>query len=149
MEKIINNNIVITTLDDLELFAKEMAGKIRNGSFIYLKGDLGTGKTAFSKFFLKAKGYSGLVTSPTYSLMLEYELDDCFVIHCDLYRLADPEELYEIGLLDIAYENKAIVLIEWPEKGKKVLPNPDIIITFELSNNKRIVTVNKGNKESN
>ena len=137
----------ITKLEDLELLAKKLSDIVKIGNFIYLEGDLGTGKTAFAKLFIKHKGYNGLVTSPTYSLMNEYnvksesKIKTETLIHCDLYRLADPEELYEIGLLDIAAQNNSIVLVEWAEKGKGILPKADIIIKLELSKYKRTANI--------
>ncbi len=128
-----NHSIIsLPNLAALDLAAKRLAAQIPAGSWVYLQGDLGAGKTTFSKAFIAQKGCDERVTSPTYALMQDYDTAAGTVIHCDLYRLGDPEELYEIGLLDIAEERRAVVLVEWPSKGHGVLPAPDFILDFDI-----------------
>lgn len=89
---------------------------------IYLHGKLGAGKTTFARHFVQGLGVKGAIKSPTYTLIEPYETEVGALFHSDLYRLASPLELYDLGLL----EEEGIWLIEWPEKGEGVLPKPDL-----------------------
>lgn len=130
----INEQIVdLPDLAALDAIAAQLSQYIPAGSWVFLQGDLGAGKTTFSKAFIKHKGCDERVTSPTYALMQDYHTETGTVIHCDLYRLGEPEELYEIGLLELAEENAAVILVEWATKGRGVLPQPDFTLAFDIT----------------
>ena len=114
---------------DIEAFANKFSLKIPTPLIIWLKGDLGAGKTTFARSLIQALGYEGRVKSPSYGLLEQYQAGRWQVIHMDLYRISDPSELEFLALEDLLDE-ASLLLIEWPEKGEQCLPQPDFIFEF-------------------
>ena len=116
--------------EDTMFVAGLFATAIGAGGVIYLEGDLGAGKTTFVRGFMRGLGFLDAVKSPTFTLVEPYELCRGQVYHFDLYRLGHPEELEYLGVDDYFNEN-ALCLIEWPEKGSGYLPDCDILLSIE------------------
>lgn len=121
-------------------FAAQLAQALSPGMVIYLQGDLGAGKTTLTRGLLNSLGYQGKVKSPTYTLMESYQIKELAFRHFDLYRLQDPEEWEAAGFRD-EFNDKNILLIEWPEKANGILPPADITVTILVLNTGRELTL--------
>ena len=99
---------------------------------IWLLGDLGAGKTTLARGLLEALGVTGRIRSPTYTLMEPYDLGGSSVLHMDLYRLADPLELQNLGLADYPPQQH-LWLVEWPEKGGGLLSAADLKVDLKVA----------------
>ncbi|WP_298508674.1 tRNA (adenosine(37)-N6)-threonylcarbamoyltransferase complex ATPase subunit type 1 TsaE [uncultured Ruminobacter sp.] len=113
---------------------------------IYLTGDLGAGKTTMTRGFVRSRGYKGVVKSPTYTLVEEYQTDGVYVYHFDLYRLNDPEELEMMGIRDY-FSPSSVRIVEWPSKGEGILPEADLEVNLEIVGNSRNAVIYARNEK--
>ncbi len=110
---------------------------------ICLRGEVGSGKTTFSKAFLKFLSSDNLVTSPSFSLINSYESASGSIIayHIDLYRVKSKEEVIDLDL-DYYFDSDVFVLVEWPDIAEYMLPIPRLELHFEhISENERKVNL--------
>ena len=108
-----------------------IAPLLKPGMRIYLYGDLGAGKTTFTRALLHALGHKGPVKSPTYTLVEIYVISGYILYHFDFYRFNDPEEWREAGL-DEHFNEHSVCFVEWPEKAADVLPPADLELRFSF-----------------
>ncbi|GAB6405277.1 tRNA (adenosine(37)-N6)-threonylcarbamoyltransferase complex ATPase subunit type 1 TsaE [Pseudomonas sp. MHK4] len=121
-------------------FGARIARITEGHGLIFLEGNLGMGKTTLSRGIIRALGHVGAVKSPTFTLVEPYEIGDIRAFHFDLYRLVDPEELEYLGIRDY-FEDDALCLIEWPDKGAGFLPKPDLTITISPQDSGRSLKI--------
>ena len=121
-------------------FGARIARITEGHGLIFLEGNLGMGKTTLSRGIIRGLGHVGAVKSPTFTLVEPYEIGDIRTFHFDLYRLVDPEELEFLGIRDY-FEDDALCLIEWPDKGAGFLPKPDLTITISPQDSGRSLKI--------
>lgn len=134
-------NFILKDETDTAHLAQVLAKTNPTGS-LWLSGDLGAGKTTFTRHLLHAFGHTGAVKSPTYTLVEPYLINNKPVYHADLYRLNDPNELDFIGFFEYFDEPNSLVVIEWASRAESILPKPDIELKItRLDDDKRTVEV--------
>ncbi len=106
--------------------AKELGSILKAGDIICLNGDLGAGKTAFTNGIAKALGIKGYVTSPTFTIVNEYQ-GKLPLFHFDVYRIADADEMYDIGFEEYI-NGDGVVVIEWSDLIRDIIPEEQIRI---------------------
>ena len=104
-------------------------GKLKPGAVICLDGDLGAGKTVFVKGVAKGLGITDTVCSPTFTILQEYRDGRMPLYHFDVYRIEDPEEMYEIGFDEYLY-GEGVCLIEWAKNVAELIPDGALKITI-------------------
>ena len=107
-----------------------------------LAGSLGAGKTTLARAALRALGVAGTVRSPTYTIAEPYETRIGRVWHLDLYRIAHPDELEFIAIRDLVADSTAC-LVEWPERGRGGLPEPDCLLTITAAGHRRRLRIDR------
>lgn len=116
-------------------FGRQCAALFRAPAIVYLNGDLGAGKTTFTRGLLRGMGHTGTVKSPTYAIVESYTLPEITINHFDLYRFSTAEEWEDAGLDDLT--PNSLCLIEWAQQGSDYVPAPDYIIEFTHQDNGR------------
>lgn len=142
-------NFELKTVEDTEALGAKLWEILPPKSLVFLNGDLGAGKTTLVRGVLRATGYTGAVKSPTFTIVEEYLIGERKILHFDLYRLTDPEELEWIGIRDYMAQT-SLCFIEWSELGRGFLPAPDLILNLAINGHYRTVEMlaNSKNAES-
>lgn len=108
--------------------------KLKSGSVLALKGDLGGGKTTFTKGIAKGMGIKEEVTSPSFTLMKIYKTKEGSLYHFDFYRIDSPKDMAGYELEEALRDEKGIVIVEWAEKIETVLPKEKLVVKFKYIN---------------
>ena len=119
------------------LLGGQLAQVLHPGLVIFLRGDLGAGKTTFARGILRGLGYEGKVKSPTYNLIELYKISKLYLYHFDFYRFEDPAEWEDAGFREY-FNAESICLVEWPEKAGDLLSPPDLHITLDFDGPARL-----------
>ncbi len=140
--------MIIESFKDKDTYeiGKKLGEKAKPGQVICLFGDLGTGKTVFTKGFAQGLGISEPVNSPTFTILQVYDEGRIPLYHFDVYRIQDVEEMYEIGFEDYIY-GQGVSLIEWANIIEEILPGDRITVIIEKDLDKgfnyRKLTINQ------
>ena len=136
-----NKNYLIKNLSDYETLFKNINLYNNNRAIVFLRGELGSGKTTFIQNYLKCKYSFTNASSPTFGIVNTYPINEIMIYHYDLYRITKPAELNDIGLYD-NLESNTLHFIEWPEIIPKQISKPNIIINFQSLSKERIISIN-------
>lgn len=117
---------------------ERLADSMPPAAVVFLRGELGAGKSSIARAMLRRLGVIGSIKSPTYSLVERYALAEGEAVHLDLYRIAEAAELEFLGLDELAAQAR-LWLVEWPERGSSALPPPDLEIDLAVSGAGRAV----------
>jgi tRNA threonylcarbamoyladenosine biosynthesis protein TsaE len=133
------------TPEDFKKLAGEIAENLTPNDVLALYGDLGAGKTTFTRYLVECLGISARVQSPTFVIARKYNGSGKYintVNHIDLYRVSSEDEIDDLGLDEIIREPSSVTVIEWPEMAEKYLPENVIKMYFEyFEENQRKITI--------
>ena len=133
--------MIVKSLDHLNQISKTISQKLENGDCIFLIGEIGVGKTTFTRHLINnLQNQEGVketeVLSPTFNLLYEYEIKDLKIMHYDLYRIKKINELDHLGIF--SESEKIVKIIEWPDLIKTSLSNKlEIYLSYAASENER------------
>jgi tRNA threonylcarbamoyladenosine biosynthesis protein TsaE len=122
-------------------FGVRLAAAMSGGLALFLRGELGAGKTTLTRGIARGLGHEGAVKSPTYTLVEPYLELSTPLYHFDLYRLGDAEELEYMGIRDY-FDSGAVIVVEWPERGGDFLPVADLEIRLDVGARTRKLRLN-------
>lgn len=136
----------VGSVDETWKVARELAAELKPGDVVCLEGDLGAGKTTFTQGFASYLGAKRAVTSPTFCLVVEHPTSKFLLVHMDLYRLHDPDDVLTIGWEDYLARG-AVLFVEWPDRAGDLIPADAWHLEFRLvadDPDARVITVRRG-----
>ena len=145
-----NNNKIYKSHSsgETEKIAEDFSKRLKAGDIVFLRGNLGSGKTTFVKGLAKGLGVKGRIISPTFVIVREHSIEKVTngiekLYHLDLYRLSSPEEVKNVLLQDILDDKKSITAIEWPDIGQEIVKEHYWSVNFtNQDENERVIEVN-------
>lgn len=138
-------NFKVENEKEMKVFAEKLADRLKAGDIVALIGDLGTGKTTFSKYVAASLGVKETITSPTFNIVKEYHSGRLPFYHFDVYRIMDPGEMFEIGYEEYFFGD-GVSMVEWADMIEELLPEDTIFIHINHLDNaeSRGVTLKAG-----
>ncbi len=135
-------NKVLKDLSSTEAFGREFAERLKAGSTIALIGPLGAGKTTLTKAIAKGLGVTETITSPTFTVVCEYETGRLPLYHFDVYRVNDDDELFELGFEEYFHKG-GVCLVEWADLVMDLLPEGTVVLRLDYGENEeeRIISI--------
>ena len=134
---------ITTSPTETELLGQKLAAALSPGAVLAFQGDLGAGKTAFTRGLARGLGYHDPVTSPTYTIVHEYLGGRLPLFHFDMYRLSSSDDLWDIGWEDYL-DRGGICAVEWSENVADAMENAILIRIEKLDDLRRRITVEGG-----
>jgi tRNA threonylcarbamoyladenosine biosynthesis protein TsaE len=137
-------NLHLSSLEDTHRFAQLLAPQLISGHTLLLEGDLGAGKTTFTKALVAAMGCHAAVSSPTFTLINHYDHDP-MIYHIDLYRMSSSKSI-DLLDLDTYYQKKGVLIIEWANLLETLRPASflELIFSFDTENARRVTLSSEG-----
>lgn len=126
--------LILKNEEETRAFGLELGASLRKGDIVALIGDLGTGKTALTKYIAEGLEIRETITSPTFTIVQEYRQGRLPLYHFDVYRIGDPEEMYELGYEEYFYGD-GVCVIEWADLIEELLPEYTKVIRIEYGKN--------------
>ena len=126
---IFNSKIEIKSEEDTKAFGFALAELLKPGDVVALIGDLGTGKTTLTGYIANGLGITDMVVSPTFQIVREYRSGRLPLFHFDVYRVSDPDELFEIGAEEYIF-GEGVSVVEWADLAPEIIPKGAIVINI-------------------
>lgn len=122
--------VTIQNEQETKAFGLALGEKLKKGDIVALIGNLGTGKTTLSKYIAQGLGVKEMVTSPTFTIIQEYESGRLPLYHFDVYRINEIEEMYELGY-ETYFFGEGVSVVEWADQIQELIPEDAMVITIE------------------